>query len=67
MYEAYFLNRNTGEILRTGDPKNNPTVIFYPAYNTAGWSQISYDFYNILKTVQNFGLARGLEGWDSID
>ena len=61
MYNGYFLNVSTGEILRTSDPKDNPCIHWYPSFNVNGWSQITEDFYHTLKLVQGFGFVMGVK------
>jgi len=60
MYETYFVNVSTGELYRSGSPKNDKCHCFYPEFNVEGWSQVKYNIYTLLKTSQNFGYAQGI-------
>ena len=61
MYQAWFVNQNTGELYRSGSPSNDKCRVFYPAVNAEGWSQIGFEMYQLLKTVQGFGFCKGVE------
>lgn len=61
MYTEYFVNVNTGELYRSGDPKNNKCDCLYPEFNVEGWSRVGFAFYKTLKTVQGFGFVMGVK------
>ena len=61
MYEAYFVNINTGELFRSGSPKNNKCECFYPEFNVEGWSRVRWSMYKLLDNVRGFGFCEGVE------
>ena len=60
MYNAYFVNLNTGELYTGADPKNDLSPFYYPEFNVLGISKISEDFYNLLQKSYELGLEAGL-------
>lgn len=61
MYYGYFVNINTGQLMVTSNPKDNPANVFYPSFNVDGWSQLTEKLYNTMKLVQGFGFVEGVE------
>lgn len=55
MYNAYFVNMFTGQLLRTSQPSDNP--------DSDEWKQISHDEFAILYKVANFAMS----GWYDIN
>lgn len=60
MYIAYFININTGQIIVSHNPSQNPSHVSYPQYNAEGWSRINENLYNLLDKVKSFYYATGI-------
>lgn len=49
MYVAYFVNTTTGQLMRTGSPKDNP--------KGNEWKQVGWDEFVLLAKVATFGFT----------